>query len=79
MYQDISLEPKLQFSQTGGPNFFQNHKLNQIKPYILKKCVSLVGVWMEPRNYRFHLEPKILSSQKSRALASIFTNMAHFT
>ena len=58
MYQDISPEPKLQFSQTGRPNFLQSHKLNQIKPSNLKKFLDLVGVWMEPRNYGFHLGPK---------------------
>ena len=47
----------------GRPNFLQSHKLNQIKPSNLKKFLDLVGVWMEPRNYGFHLGPKISSSQ----------------
>ena len=75
--RSISPESKFQFSQTGGPNFLQNHKLNQIKPSNLKKLLEVVRVCMEPRNYRFHLGPKILSSQKSRVLAPIFTNMTH--
>ena len=75
--RSISPESKFQFSQTGGPNFLQNHKLNQIKPSNLKKLLEVVRVCMEPRNYRFHLGSKILSSQKSRVLAPIFTNMTH--
>ena len=42
IYKGISPEPKLPFSQTGGPNFLQNHKLNQIKTSNLKKFLKLV-------------------------------------
>ena len=38
-----SPEPRFQFSQTGGPNFLQNHKLNQIKPSNLKNFWKLLG------------------------------------
>ena len=75
MYQGISPEPKAQCSQTEGPIFLQNHKLNQIKPSNLKKILDFV--WMEPRNYRFHLGPKVLPTQESKALAPIFTSMTH--
>ena len=75
MYEGISPETKLQFSETGGPHFFQNHnKLNQIKPSNLKKFLDPVGVWsLEIK--RFHLSPKILSKT---TLDPISTNMTHF-
>ena len=49
-YPAIRQEPWLQFSQT-GPHFLQNHGMNPIKLWNLKKCLDLRAWRLEPRNH----------------------------
>ena len=68
MYQAISPESYLQFSQT-VPHFHQNHKLNQIKPSNLKKILELrdwsLETRFEPLGSENFIKPQVLDPSSS--------------
>ena len=74
-YPTKSAEPWLQFSQK-RPHFFNNHEINVIKSWNLKKFIDL-GVLGLETTFGPH-GPEDISCHKSRNIAPIFTKKVLF-